>query len=238
MPDAPILVINTGSSSLKLGLYAERDGQEHLLFDGLADGIGRAAARLRSVVQTVKSSVRRPLPPRRNTKRCAKRSVACGALLRVPCAIGHRVVHGGPRLTTHQRITPEVLDAVAAVRALRAAAHPDGAAAYRGGAVGVSADSRVRLLRHRLPPHHAGGSVPLRAATQRSTNRAFAATASTASPTSRSSTSLGTTCPSGRSSPTSAAARAWLRCATAGPSIPRWASRRPAEFPWRPEPAT
>ncbi len=27
-----------------------------------------------------------------------------------PAAIGHRVVHGGPHLTTHQRITPAVFD--------------------------------------------------------------------------------------------------------------------------------
>ena len=41
MPENPILVINTGSSSLKLGLYVEHEAEENLLFDGLADGIGR-----------------------------------------------------------------------------------------------------------------------------------------------------------------------------------------------------
>ncbi len=46
MPDEPILVINSGSSSLKFGLYAQRDGEEQAVLDGLADGIGRATGKL------------------------------------------------------------------------------------------------------------------------------------------------------------------------------------------------
>ena len=41
MPDRSILVINTGSSSLKYGLYARENGEEQLLFGGSADGIAR-----------------------------------------------------------------------------------------------------------------------------------------------------------------------------------------------------
>jgi acetate kinase len=32
----------------------------------------------------------------------------------MPSAVGHRIVHGGPRLYTHQRITPEVLEELSA----------------------------------------------------------------------------------------------------------------------------
>ena len=46
MPEGAILVINTGSSSLKCGLYEERDGDERLLLGGLADGIGRSDGKL------------------------------------------------------------------------------------------------------------------------------------------------------------------------------------------------
>ena len=41
-----ILVINAGSSSLKFGMYAEQNGEEELLYDGLAAGIGRGSGKL------------------------------------------------------------------------------------------------------------------------------------------------------------------------------------------------
>src|SRR5271163_4173918 len=110
MPDAPILVINTGSSSLKLGLYGEREGKEQLLFDGLADGIGRGDGTL--VIRDGNGCELRTKTLVLSTQHEALREavlwlaeLAPGA----PCAIGHRVVHGGPRLTAHQRITPDVL---------------------------------------------------------------------------------------------------------------------------------
>ncbi len=46
MADEPILVINSGSSSLKFGLYVQRDGEEQAVLDGLADGIGRDSGKL------------------------------------------------------------------------------------------------------------------------------------------------------------------------------------------------
>ena len=46
MSDESILVINTGSSSLKIGLYSAQDGDEGLLLDGLASGIGQSTATL------------------------------------------------------------------------------------------------------------------------------------------------------------------------------------------------
>jgi acetate kinase len=111
MPDASILVINTGSSSLKLGLYVEREGQEHLLFDGLADGIGRSSGTL--TIRDAGGQVLRSEALASTTQHEALReAVKWLAELSsgTPCAIGHRVVHGGPWLTAHQRITPEVLE--------------------------------------------------------------------------------------------------------------------------------
>src|SRR5438128_973752 len=43
---APILTINSGSSSLKLGLFIERDGEQHIFLDVLADGIGKRDGKL------------------------------------------------------------------------------------------------------------------------------------------------------------------------------------------------
>jgi acetate kinase len=77
-----ILVINTGSSSLKCGIYAPENGREKLLFGDSADGIAPQAL---------------------------DRAVEWLSNRGQPCAIGHRVVHGGPRLLAHQRITPAVV---------------------------------------------------------------------------------------------------------------------------------
>ena len=111
MPGNSILVINTGSSSLKVGLYEERDGDEQMVLDGLADGIGRSSGKVElkdahaQVVRSEKLSLE-------------SEGDALDQLARwltelsqnKPCAVGHRVVHGGPRLVTHQRITAAVLE--------------------------------------------------------------------------------------------------------------------------------
>jgi acetate kinase len=111
MPDASILVINTGSSSLKLGLYVERDGQECLLFDGLADGIGRSSGTL--TMRDAGGQILRSEALTSTTQHEALREAVkwlAELTSGTPSAIGHRVVHGGPRLTAHQRITPEVIE--------------------------------------------------------------------------------------------------------------------------------
>ncbi|MGA8037530.1 MAG: acetate/propionate family kinase [Candidatus Acidiferrales bacterium] len=109
MPEAPILAINTGSSSLKFGMYFERNGDEEIQLDGLADGIGRDSGRLE-----IKDGAGRVL--RSESARFASASQALASAKQWltelspwnPCAVGHRVVHGGPRLLAHQRITPAV----------------------------------------------------------------------------------------------------------------------------------
>jgi acetate kinase len=101
-----ILVINTGSSSLKFGLYVEQDGDEQLLLDGLADGIGQSSGTLE-----VKDGAGKKL--RSESLAFASRHDALSHAAKwlselsagKPVAVGHRVVHGGPRLVEHQRIT-------------------------------------------------------------------------------------------------------------------------------------
>jgi acetate kinase len=78
MSPGSILVINTGSSSLKCGLYTDRAGDEVPLLDATSDdALDRLNGWLTQHAMT-------------------------------PIAIGHRVVHGGPHLLTHQRLTPAV----------------------------------------------------------------------------------------------------------------------------------
>jgi acetate kinase len=110
MSELPILVINSGSSSIKFSLFQAGAEKKTLILDGAADGIGTAngsfhvkSAEGQKIVDTkskiedleaafklVAEAIQKPPFPN-------------------PAAIGHRVVAGGPRLRDHQRITPEVL---------------------------------------------------------------------------------------------------------------------------------
>jgi acetate kinase len=112
-----ILVLNSGSSSLKFGLFkADETDQgaagahdETLLLEGSAEGIGRADGRLQ-----VKSSDGSVLM--QSAHAMGSQTDALHKLAEVlaqqghtrPVAVGHRVVHGGPHLREHQRLTPEV----------------------------------------------------------------------------------------------------------------------------------
>jgi acetate kinase len=110
MPDEPILVINSGSSSLKFGLYIERAGEEQAVLDGLADGIGRDRGKLElkdEQGRTLRSENMRFTSEDEALVQAA-RWLADHSQLK-PVAVGHRVVHGGPHLLAHQLITPAVL---------------------------------------------------------------------------------------------------------------------------------
>ncbi len=106
----PILTINTGSSSLKLGLYRDSGAGETLLVEGLADGIGQEQGTLTLRDGTGKmlhsATLTRP-----TQKSALREAMACirEKTDAAPGAVGHRIVHGGPYLTQHQRITVEVL---------------------------------------------------------------------------------------------------------------------------------
>ena len=110
MADEAILIINSGSSSLKFGLYVERDGEEQPVLDGLADGIGRDNGKLElkdARGKTLRSESVRFASEDEALSQAARWLAELSKLK--PVAVGHRVVHGGPRLLAHQLITPEVL---------------------------------------------------------------------------------------------------------------------------------
>lgn len=104
-----ILVLNSGSSSLKFGVFTPRDGDEHAWLTGSAKGIGRdngswsiksSDGRIDVAQDHVMESQHDAL------KRVAD---ALAEHLDVPLVgVGHRVVHGGPRLREHCRITDDV----------------------------------------------------------------------------------------------------------------------------------
>jgi acetate kinase len=107
----PILVVNSGSSSLKFGLYRRGAADEEPILTGSADGIGRGDGSLEIRASDGTTLVRRDGIHESQSNALA----ALAAAMRehasgVPAAVGHRVVHGGPHLCHHQVITPLVME--------------------------------------------------------------------------------------------------------------------------------
>ncbi|MBN1927987.1 MAG: acetate/propionate family kinase [Chlorobiaceae bacterium] len=113
MPVITILAVNTGSSSIKFSLY-ESGEKEELLFSGSLTRIGLKDGRF---------SVTDPEGRYIDCERvdAADHAAACRYVFSwlrqhgsgMPDAVGHRVVHGGPRHTAPEKVTPELLDSVA-----------------------------------------------------------------------------------------------------------------------------
>jgi acetate kinase len=106
-----ILVLNSGSSSLKFGIYERGTTDEEPLLTGSADGIGRDNGSLHIRSSDGTSLLRRDCTHESQSEALATLAEAVrGNIEDVPVAVGHRIVHGGPELYTHQIITPRVLD--------------------------------------------------------------------------------------------------------------------------------
>jgi acetate kinase len=109
--DGLIFVLNSGSSSLKFGIYQRGTSDEEALLTGSADGVGHSNGALH-----IRSSEGKLLVRREGILESQSNALATVAeeirkhIHAAPAAIGHRVVHGGPRLLTHQLITQQVLD--------------------------------------------------------------------------------------------------------------------------------
>ncbi|NTU53970.1 MAG: acetate/propionate family kinase [Chlorobiaceae bacterium] len=112
-PVVTILAVNTGSSSIKFSLY-ESGRKEELLFSGSLTRIGLPDGRF-----SVMDAEGRYLDSVR--VEAADHEAACQHVFSwvmnhgpgIPDAVGHRVVHGGPRHTAPEMVTPELLDSVA-----------------------------------------------------------------------------------------------------------------------------
>jgi acetate kinase len=115
-----IFVLNSGSSSLKFGLFeaAAAPNDVRSLARGSADGVASDRGKI-SVQSADGESLYDQAHAIDNQPHALQ--LVCDQLrahgLPAPEVIGHRVVHGGPSLVEHQKITPQVLER------LEAAAH-------------------------------------------------------------------------------------------------------------------
>jgi acetate kinase len=113
MPSLPVLVLNSGSSSIKFSVYEAGDGERRKLHEGAVDGIGTDLGKFwikdaegnKLVDQT-------PALPNRSVAFKLVADALHSGDFPSPAAIGHRVVCGGPTVQENQRITPELIDEI------------------------------------------------------------------------------------------------------------------------------
>jgi acetate kinase len=117
-PGSTILALNSGSSSLKFGLYRVGPSATEMLLSGEAESIGGRDGKFHAQDShgNAVHSETVSLPSQREA------IIRIGSLLAdselpAPVAIGHRVVHGGPKLRRHCLIDNAVLQQLEAAGA-------------------------------------------------------------------------------------------------------------------------
>jgi acetate kinase len=111
MPSLPVLVLNSGSSSIKFSVYEAGNGERTRLHEGAVDGIGTDLGKFWIKDAEGKKLVDRT--PDLPTPAIAFKLVADAlhsADFPTPAAIGHRMVSGGPTVLENQLITPALID--------------------------------------------------------------------------------------------------------------------------------
>jgi len=105
-----VLALNSGSSSLKFGLYGMRDSSMGVLFSGEAESIGQSNAKMsaRNSKGKVVLSTVMEIPSQQIAIVNIGKAVN-DAKMPLPTAVGHRVVHGGPELRQHCLIDDNVV---------------------------------------------------------------------------------------------------------------------------------
>lgn len=111
MSSLPVLVLNSGSSSIKFSVYEAGGAERRKLHEGAVDGIGtdlgkfwiKDAAGKKLVDQT-------PALPTRAVAFALVADALHSGDFPAPVAIGHRMVSGGPTVLENQRITPALIE--------------------------------------------------------------------------------------------------------------------------------
>ena len=111
MSSLPVLVLNSGSSSIKFSVYEAGNGERRKLHEGAVDGIGTDLGKF-----WIKDAGGKKLvdqTPALPTRAVAFKLVADALHSKdfpAPAAIGHRMVCGGPTVLENQLITPALID--------------------------------------------------------------------------------------------------------------------------------
>ena len=119
MSSLPVLVLNSGSSSIKFAMYEADDGQRSRIFEGAVDGIGTELGKFWIKDAEGKKLVdQTPALPNRSVAFSLVAQTLNSGQFPAPKAIGHRTVCGGPTVRENQRITPQLIDEIDSYAAL------------------------------------------------------------------------------------------------------------------------
>ncbi len=112
MSSLPVLVLNSGSSSIKFSAYEAATAAPTKLFEGAVDGIGTDLGTfwIRSA-GAIPIDKKLPLPNRTVAFKMVAEAIH-SSHFPAPAAIGHRIVCGGPNVSGNQRITPTLIDEI------------------------------------------------------------------------------------------------------------------------------
>ena len=110
-PDLHVLALNSGSSSLKFGLYRVNALETRRLIGGEAESIGETQGDFHAEDILGGSLLReRAAIPSQKDAVVRLARLLTDMKMPAPQSIGHRIVHGGPRLRQHCLINDSVLD--------------------------------------------------------------------------------------------------------------------------------
>src|SRR5271166_4449971 len=119
MSSLPVLVLNSGSSSIKFSIYEAGNGERTKLFEGAVDGIGTDLGKFWIKDAGDKKLVNQtPSVPSRSVAFKLVADALHSGDFPAPAAIGHRTVCGGPTVRENQLITPQLIDEIESYEAL------------------------------------------------------------------------------------------------------------------------
>lgn len=117
MANLPVLVLNSGSSSIKFSVYQAAGEERKKLLEGEVEGIGAGSADAKFWIkswldgtQGTKLVDETPDLPSLEAAFALISKALTQPPFHRPAAIGHRMVCGGPTVTENQRITPALIE--------------------------------------------------------------------------------------------------------------------------------
>ncbi len=119
MSSLPVLVLNSGSSSIKFSVYEAGEGKRRKLHEGAVDGIGTDLGKFWIKDAEGKKLVdQTPALPNRAVAFKMVADALHSGDFPAPAAIGHRTVCGGPTVNENQLITLQLIDEIDSYAAL------------------------------------------------------------------------------------------------------------------------
>ena len=109
-PARPILSLNSGSSSVKFGLYDVTASRTETRLSGEVERDSDGKGTFRGQVPKQKTTIAEPIPAAGDREVILRiRQFLIDSNMPSPAAVGHRIVHGGPKLRQHCLIDASVI---------------------------------------------------------------------------------------------------------------------------------